>query len=434
MTNRIKLAVIGLGQCGGNLANTFAKYGYPSMAINTSILDLKDLANIPENRKVYTPLPDSDGAGKDPHIGERAIISHLPNILTDIEQFLIGAEAVLITAGLGGGTGSNIALLGNVLKRFNLPILTLVTIPTNEESALSKINALRAINGLIAENFDSCIIVDNHKILVQFPNSNLSAFYPQANEYVVKTFNNFNSTTTEYSSRSLLSFDNEDFRKVLLSRGILIFGETEVPVSQIKSLDDILPRLREIWSAGPLMADGFNLATAACGAISIYAPEAVLKQTSSQFLNMLGEEFKLLTNGATCYFGIYELANSETIKISTMLGRLTIPIRLQEMLMEATSEGMNLAQKFQQEMPTLDMSALDGIDLFGSTANLHGSDRQRHQEGLEAQYNHGFEVASHENPQASVEPELEPNPVPDEAERSYSLEDYVKIKKSKTSV
>jgi hypothetical protein len=181
------------------------------------------------------------------------------------------------------------------------------------------------------------------------------------------------------------------------------------------------------------MADGFNLASAACGSISIYAPEAVLKQTSSQFLNMLGEEFKLLTNGATCYFGIYELANSETIKISTMLGRLTIPIRLQEMLMEATSEGMNLAQKFQQEMPTLDMSALDGMDLFGSTANLHGNDRQRYQEGLEAQYNHGFEVASHENPQASVVPELEPNPVPDEAERSYSLEDYVKIKKSKTS-
>ncbi|MDB5048946.1 MAG: cell division protein FtsZ, partial [Fibrobacteres bacterium] len=187
MTTRLKFAVIGLGQCGGNLANSFAKYGYPSMAVNTSVLDLKDLANIPENRKIHTPLNDTDGAGKDPRIGEKAIFSHLPNILSGIQQFVSGADAILITAGLGGGTGSNVALLGNMLKRFNLPIVSLVTIPTNDESALSKVNALRAINRIVGENFDSCIIVDNNKILNQFPDSSLSAFYPQANDYVVKT-------------------------------------------------------------------------------------------------------------------------------------------------------------------------------------------------------------------------------------------------------
>jgi len=425
MTTRLKFAIIGLGQCGGNLANTFAKYGYPSMAVNTSILDLKDLANIPENRKVHTPLNDNDGAGKDPRIGEKAIFSHLPNILSGIQQFISGADAILITAGLGGGTGSNIALLGNMLKRFNLPIVSLVTIPTNDESALSKVNALRAINRIVGENFDSCIIVDNNKILQQFPESSLSAFYPQANDYVVKTFSNFNSLTAEFSARSLISFDNEDFRKVLLSKGILIFGETEFQASQINTLDDILPRLREIWSAGGLMAEGFNFATAASGAISIYAPEAILKKTSSRFLNMLGEEFKSLTNGATCYFGLYEVPNSTTIKISTMLGRLTIPVRLQEMLVEASSEGKNLSQKLQQELPTLDISALDSMELFAPGPEAKGSDTAILAREAEARYAAELSAAARSD-SAQSDADVE--------NRSYSLEEYVKLKKAKSPV
>lgn len=422
MTTRLKFAIIGLGQCGGNLANTFAKYGYPSMAVNTSILDLKDLANIPENRKFHTPLNDTDGAGKDPRIGEKAIFSHLPNILAGIQQFITGADAILIAAGLGGGTGSNIALLGNILKRFNLPIVTLVTIPTNDESALSKVNALRAVNRIVGENFDSCIMVDNNKILQQFPDSSLSAFYPQANEYVVKTFTNFNSLNTEFSAKSLISFDNEDFRKVLLSKGILIFGETELAANQINTLDDILPRLREIWSTSGLMAEGFNFATAACGAISIYAPAAILQKTSSRFLNMLGEEFKSLTNGATCYFGLYEVPGSSTIKICTMLGRLTIPVRLQEMLVEASSEGKNLTQKLQQELPTLDISALDSMELFSNepmNTPAAASDTQ-------------MMAREHANRADSARNESSGDASDELEKRSYSLEEYVKIKKSKS--
>ncbi|MDQ2999654.1 MAG: hypothetical protein M3Y08_00125 [Fibrobacterota bacterium] len=432
MTTRLKFAVIGLGQCGGNLANSFAKYGYPSMAVNTSILDLKDLANIPENRKIHAPLNDTDGAGKDPRIGEKAIFSHLPNILTSIQQFVSGADAILITAGLGGGTGSNIALLGNMLKRFNLPIVALVTIPTNDESALSKVNALRAINRIVGENFDSCIIVDNTKILHQFPDSSLAAFYPQANDYMVKTFTNFNSLSTEFSAKSLISFDNEDFRKVLLSKGILIFGETELASSQINTLDDILPRLKEIWQTSGLMAEGFNFATAASGAISIYAPAAILQKTSSRFLSALGEEFKSLTNGATCYFGLYEVPNSDTIKICTMLGRLTIPVRLQEMLIEASSEGKNLTQKLAQELPTLDISALDSMELFSDALTPRAeTSSDTHIMAREAAANTGTTGASYTSepaPTANISNETNL----DLENRTYSLEDYVKLKKQKS--
>ena len=282
-----------------------------------------------------------------------------------------------------------------------------------------------AINRIVGENLDSCIIVDNAKILQHFPDSSLSAFYPQANDYVVKTFANFNSLTMDYTARSLISFDNEDFRKVLLSKGILIFGETELKSTQLNTLDDILPRLREIWSNGGLMADGFNFATAACGAISIYAPDEILKKTSSRFLNQLGEEFKSLTNGATCYFGLYEVPGSTTIKISTMLGRLTIPVRLQEMLVEASSEGKNLSQKLQQELPMLDISALDDMELFSQTPESKASDTQiLAREASDAARQAAESSTIIPRPDATVDLDSE--------NRSYSMEEYVKLKKAKS--
>ncbi len=414
MSTRLKLAVIGLGQCGGNLANTFAKHGYPAMAVNTSILDLKELANIPENRRIYAPLNDSDGAGKDPRIGENALHLHTTNILTQAHEFVQGADAILLTSGLGGGTGSNVAFLGNLLRRFNLPILIMSTLPTNTESALSKINALRSINKLVAENFDSCILIDNEKILSQFPDSNLSTFYPQANEYAVRTFTHFNSLSTEFASKSLISFDNEDFRKVLFSRGILIYGETEIAATEISTLDEILPQLKLIWENGGLMAEGYNFTSAAVGAISFYAPSEILQKTSSRFLNQLGEDFKALTNGATCYFGLYETPpGTSTVKISSMLGRLSIPIRLQEMLAGASSEGQNLKQKINQELPTLDISALEDMELFSNRS-----------ESRSVRSLKDTAILARSEITAATTVVLENRP--------YSPEEYVRLKKSST--
>ncbi|HLP42460.1 MAG TPA: hypothetical protein VK465_13210 [Fibrobacteria bacterium] len=430
MTTRLKFAVIGLGQCGGNIADTFAKYGYPSLAINTSILDLKDLSNIPDTRKIHTPLNDTDGAGKDPRIGEQALASHFSAISAGLQHFVAGADAILLTAGLGGGTGSNIAQLGNLLKKTGLPIVVLATIPANNESALVKLNALRAVNKIVAEGFDSCILIDNAKILSHLPDSSLAGFYPEANDFVVHTFSNLNSLITEFACRCLISFDNEDFRKVLLSKGFLIFGETEFDAGQISTLDEILPRLREVWHTSGLMAEGYDFASAASGAISIFAPPEVLRRTSSRFLNDLGEKFKSMTNGATCYSGLYEMQDASSIKISTMLGRLAIPDRLQEMLTEASSEGKALNAKLRQELPTLDISALESMDLF-TPPPLKGSDTAILPRAARVTGNLAVAFST-ETPDSRGGTEALSGDSDDN--RSYSIEEYVRIKKQKTGV
>jgi hypothetical protein len=418
MSTRLRFSVIGLGQCGGNLANTFARSGYPSVAINTSLLDLKDLGNIPENRRMHVPYQESDGAGKDPRIGEKALQSHASPLLNQLQAFVQGADAILLVAGLGGGTGSNVPVLASMWKHFNLPIVALVTLPGDNESALSKINALRAVNRLISENLDTVVLIDNSKILEKFPDSSLARFYPQANEYVVQTFIHFNSLATELSSRCLMSFDNEDFRKVLLSKGVLILGESELAPGEISTLDDLLPKLKHIWESGGLMAAGFNFASAASGAICIYAPPELLTATSSRFLNSLGDEFKTLTGGATCYYGLYELPPGSPVKISTMLGRLTLPVRLQELLTEASQEGQQLSRKIKEEIPTLDISALDGMELFSLAP-------------LPEEVSRGRETSVLDRSQASQEGSDYSDEGLSQDGQAYSPEDYVRIKRSK---
>ncbi len=431
MSMRMKFAVVGVGQCGGNIANVFSRLGYSSVAINTSILDLKDLSHIPDARRLHIPLQHSDGAGKDPRVGEESINVHTNAILSAVEEILPGAEAILLTAGLGGGTGSNIALIGHLLAKYNLPIVVMATIPTNNEPALAKINALKSANRLVNENFHSCIIVDNEKILGQFPDGSLSSFYPNANEYVVSTFHQFNSVNTEMQCRSLISFDNEDFRKVLLSHGLLIFGETQIHQSELQSLEEMVPRLGEVWKHSGLMAEGYDYQSAAIGAVSIFAPASVLQRTSSKFLKMLAEEFNRLTNGATAYFGLYEVPNDVPVRITTMLGRMALPDRLKEMLQQASSEGESLSKKLAQALPELDISRLDNIDLFSQSTyrQSYGSPQSKisPRRPAEVYVKPGIRAQTgNSNPNVNSEPS---DPKPVEEFRAYSVEDYVRLKK-----
>ena len=65
MANELKIGFVGVGQCGGNIANEFAKLGYPTVAINTAKPDLEKLTNIRMEHRLLISL-GIQGAGKNP--------------------------------------------------------------------------------------------------------------------------------------------------------------------------------------------------------------------------------------------------------------------------------------------------------------------------------------------------------------------------------
>ncbi len=367
--NHLNIVVIGLGQCGGNLANEFARQGYKAMSLNTSTTDLKDLESVPNDFKVHIGLAGRNGAGKDRRLGLKSILSNKDKVLERVRTLSRGADLLLLAAGMGGGTGSNLGDLVNLLAPVGLPVSCLVTIPTDSESGITKVNAVYGLNNLTRSKLANVMIIDNSKILKIFPDATIADFYKRANQLVVRTLAEFNSTADEMRSVSIRSFDSEDFRKVFLSGGVVIFGASSIKVDESITEDMIFGRLRQVWDSSGLLAEGFDYSTAALAAVIFYAPKQVLERSSASIMEKLNASIKKVTQGAAVYTGIYQMKEPGPVKIFTMLGRLSLPNRIVNLMSQAAIEGQHLAQKVKQKMPTLDLSEIESMEFFFDDAN-----------------------------------------------------------------
>ena len=154
----LDIAVIGLGQGGGNLAAAFGRRGYRAMALNTARTDLLSLSTLgssthpalSEAQRLYIGVDGYDGAGADLNYGRQCVAESAERIREAVARHTEGADVVLLTAGLGGGTGSAISELVKVLEALELPITTLTTLLGNQESGIAKVNAVRAVFNAMA--------------------------------------------------------------------------------------------------------------------------------------------------------------------------------------------------------------------------------------------------------------------------------------------
>ena len=104
----LDVAVVGLGQAGGNIAAEFFRRGYRAMAFNTAQTDLIALdpggvyPTLPADRRVYIGLDGYDGAGADPAYGKECIAENAERIRTAVVKMAAQADVLLLAAGLGG--------------------------------------------------------------------------------------------------------------------------------------------------------------------------------------------------------------------------------------------------------------------------------------------------------------------------------------------
>ena len=97
-------AIVGVGQGGSRLAESFWNLGYRRVGIiNTAQQDLS-LIKIPEENKL---LIGDGGAGKNPEAADEVFRTRYEDILDFLKKaFGNGYERVLVCAGAGGGTGA----------------------------------------------------------------------------------------------------------------------------------------------------------------------------------------------------------------------------------------------------------------------------------------------------------------------------------------
>ena len=161
--NMPKVMVIGIGG-GGNNAITrmmsnpsdFVSYA----ALNTDSMTL-DACPATIRLQLGSKLTQGFGAGGDPSIGEAAA----KESEEDIADLVKDVNMVILTCGLGGGTGTGaIPVVAQICKSLNILTVAVVTMPFSFESQ-PRVYAAQTGLKKLEQNVDTLLVIPNDKLL-----------------------------------------------------------------------------------------------------------------------------------------------------------------------------------------------------------------------------------------------------------------------------
>lgn len=384
----LDIVAVGLGQAGGNLAAEFFRRGYRALALNTAETDLSALdpggafPAMPPERRLYVGLDGYDGAGADPAYGRDCVREHADRIRAAVLKQAHDADAVVLTAGLGGGTGSAIPELVEVLAEEELPLIAMMTLPTESESGLAKVNAVRAINDIVDQPLLGWIFADNARISKLNRDIAIADYFAHVNSQIIAPIDEFNRLNARENIRAIRSFDGEDFRKLLLSGGVLNYAFSDVPRI---TTEEIAGTVRDCIEASDIMPGGFEMAKVSFIGLVIEASEAALAEASIQVFEDIHETIKQETEGAAVYQGIYKVPDNRPITIRLIAATQALPHRIRQILADAKREGGVIGDKLREELPTLELGEIEGFDLFKRSSRPSQKPGRRNRAQLGAQ-------------------------------------------------
>ena len=299
-----KFGIVGVGQCGNNIAATFHQVGYRRvLLLNTAKADL-DSIDLPIEKLSL----DKQGAGKDPDIGRQCVENKITKIRTAMSRVFDGkVDKIVVCMGLGGGTGSGggpeiVKVAKEMIKeKGGKPERDVLVIATLPEPTLDGprqcFNALKAyaeINRLGVP----VLTVDNSQIR-KVIGTTFGDNWPRMNRWVVKTLHQFNAYAAKRSDIAV--FDGRDLDDVL-SRGRFIFSAFRVPV------------LNDKYAIGNILADHLEkslfartkLSTAeAAACVLILNRPAVMDKSMDDVGSAFEELNNIMKPNSTLHRGIY---------------------------------------------------------------------------------------------------------------------------------
>jgi cell division GTPase FtsZ len=317
--------VVGLGQAGSRVAESFYGLGYEACVFNTATQDLEHI-NLPENRKIYLPFA-LGGAGKELDNGRQALDQNGDLVLNKLGDIFDGTQEMLLLAvSGGGGTGSGGAeSMISLMSSFGKPIGVIYILPMESEDALSKHNAVTTLSKLAkmasTDVITTLIVVDNAKIEVIYPGLSKAEFWPTANNAIVEPlhlFNYLSAQSTKYDS-----LDSMDFGRVFTAGDCTIYGMLEV--ENYMETTAIAEAVLENLEHGLLVND-FNLKETRFGGFIVVGNEKVLSELPAMNINYASHMISDICNSPSLVSGVYEMpVEDDVVRVYTMFSGLGLP-------------------------------------------------------------------------------------------------------------
>jgi len=157
-----RILVLGVGGAGGNAINAMIEAGMEGVefvAVNTDAQDLK-MSKAHAKIQIGMNLTKGLGAGAKHDIGQAAA----DESLSEIANYMQGANMVFITSGMGGGTGTGAShVIARAARELNILTVGVTTLPFSYEGPK---RMRRALEGLeeFKKHLDTVIVVPNQNL------------------------------------------------------------------------------------------------------------------------------------------------------------------------------------------------------------------------------------------------------------------------------
>jgi len=343
----IKFGIVGSGQAGSRLAESFYALGYDAVAFNTATQDLEHI-KLPESNKCLLEY-GLGGASKDPQIGHEAAQMHKDKIYAFISDKLDDVQLFVFCTSLGGGSGGGSAeTMIDIMATTGKPIVVLTVLPMTNEDAQTKKNALEALSKLSKKVQDktihNLIVADNAKIESIFSDVSQMDFFSVSNNAIVEPLDVFNT----YSSlpSAVKGLDPMEFLKILIDgEGLSLYGCMDVV--EYEEDTAIAEAIITNLEAG-LLASGFDLKQTRYAGTMILANKGVWDKIPSSSVNYAMSMVQDSAGTPLGVFrGIYEAdIKEDVVKVYSFFSGLTLPDpRIEELKVEVASQKETLKKK-----------------------------------------------------------------------------------------
>ncbi len=252
----MKLVVIGIGQCGGRIADEFARLNRRArshrgieivtgvFAVNTDAADLSGLQTIKSDYQhrilIGGRKTGGHGVGKINELGAEVTKEDVDKVTDAIRSahHFYESDAFLLIAGGAGGTGSGgIGVLTQYIKdRYvDKPVYNLVVLPfeheemTEERTVYNTATCLKAVSSVA----DAVILVDNQRYVRK--DSSLKSNIAKINALIAEPFYNLLCAGEEKKGKYIGAriLDAGDIIQTLVGWTVIGYGKSPLPLIRL---------------------------------------------------------------------------------------------------------------------------------------------------------------------------------------------------------
>jgi len=252
----MKLVVVGLGQCGGRVADEFARLNRKAraqrgieivtgcFAVNTDAADLSGLSNIKPDYQhrilIGGRKTGGHGVGKINELGAEVAKEDSDKIIDAVRtaRRFFETDAFLLAAGTAGGTGSgSISVLTQVIKEryMDKPVYALAILPfaheeeTEERTIYNTATCLKSLNAVA----DAIFLIDNQRYVRK--DFSLKNNLSKINEMIVEPFYNLLCAGEEKKAKHIGAriVDAGDIIQTLAGWTVIGYGKSPLPILKL---------------------------------------------------------------------------------------------------------------------------------------------------------------------------------------------------------